>query len=198
MPTKRYHHGALEQALTDAAIDVVRSNGVEAIALRDLAKTVGVSASAVYRHFPSRDHLVCRVSQRAREALADELLAAAAAAGGARRSARRSVHRFEAIGRAYVLFAKHNPQLFEAAFVRCGVRPAEADDPDAWGILIASIDEMIAAGAIPASRRTDGPVLAWAAVHGLANIVTIATWPDGLSVDDHIEAVVGGITRALR
>lgn len=198
MSTRPYHHGALEQALTDAALDVVRSAGVEAITLRDLAKTVGVSASAAYRHFPSRDHLVCRVSQRAREALAEELLAADAEAAGTRRSARASVRRFEAIGRAYVLFATHNPRLFEAAFVRCGVSPAEADDPDAWGVLIGSIDEMIAAGAIPASRRADGPIIAWAGVHGLAYILTTSTWPDGLSVDDHIGAVVSGITRSLR
>ena len=58
MSEKPYHHGALEAALTDAALHFVQTSGIEALTLRDLARTLGVSPSAAYRHFPSRDHLV--------------------------------------------------------------------------------------------------------------------------------------------
>ena len=78
MPDKPYHHGSLEQAMLDAAIEVVCSTGITSLSLRELARSIGVSPSATYRHFPSREHLVMRVSQRSREALARDLIAASA------------------------------------------------------------------------------------------------------------------------
>ncbi len=198
MASRPYHHGALEIALTDAAIEVVRSSGIGALTLRDLARTVQVSPSAVYRHFPSRDHLVSRVSQLARQALARDLLTRRDAVTTRGRPARRTVERFEEIGRTYVQFAIDNPHMFEAAFVRCDIRPVNPDHPDAWGVLVDAIDQMIDAGAVPETRRQDGPIISWAGVHGLAQIVTASTWPDGVSADAHIDAVISGITRSLR
>ena len=197
MSEKPYHHGALEAALMDAALDFVQTSGIEALTLRDLARTLGVSPSAVYRHFPSRDHLVSRVSQAARESLADALLEARDAVISNGRAKRRSVERFEAIGRAYVVFATQHPSLFAAAFALCDVPPAAEDNPSAWSVLVDSVEEMVVSQAIPASRRADAPIIAWAGVHGLANILTASIWPKGYAFDNEIDAVVTGISRAI-
>lgn len=197
MSARPYHHGSLEQALVEAAIDVVRTDGIGAVALRDLARTVGVSPSAAYRHFPSRDHLVSRVSQRCREALAEALVEARDALSRRGSTQRRSAAHLVAIGRAYVHFAVANPLVFEAAFTRCDVRPDAADDPDAWGLLVAAIDEMAAAGLVPRTRRAEAPLVAWAGVHGLSQILTASTWPDGVDVEPHIDAVVTAIARSI-
>jgi AcrR family transcriptional regulator len=198
VPDKPYHHGALESALTDAAMEVVRTSGIGALALRDLARSIGVSPSATYRHFPSRDHLVAHVSQLSREALALAMLAAldnVPTAGGAKR---RSVARFEAIGHAYVEFAVEHPTLFEAAFTPCVVEPPRDDEPEAWAVLVDAIDQMAESGAIPAARRKDAPIIAWSGVHGLANILTASIWPPEFAPDQEIDAVVKGISRAIR
>lgn len=197
MAARPYHHGALDTALLDAALDVVREAGIGAVALRDLARTTGVSPSAAYRHFPSRDHLIARVAQIARQMLAAELIAARTPAGQSDDARQRSIEQLEAIGTAYVTFALHHPRLFEAAFVRCDSRPDSPDDPDAWLVLVDAIDCMIDAGAVPEPRRADAPLIAWAGVHGLAQILTASIWPEGVSADHHIDAVVKGLTRAL-
>ena len=197
MPDKPYHHGSLEQALLDAAMEVVRTAGIGSLSLRELARSVGVSPSATYRHFPSREHLVMRVSQRSREALAHDLIAAAARISGSN-TKRRSVERFEAIGHAYVQFAVSSPTLFEAAFTRSDVPLDRPDDPSAWAVLADSIERMIVAWAVPPARRKDAPIIAWSGVHGIATIVTSSIWPAGVSADQQIDAVIAGLTRSLQ
>jgi AcrR family transcriptional regulator len=197
MSGKPYHHGALEGALTEAAMQVVRTTGIADLSLRDLARAVGVSPSATYRHFPSRDHLVAHVSQLCREDFARALLIARDAVPTTGNAKRRSVERFQEIGRAYVVFAVEHPTLFEAAFTNCDVRTGIADDPSAWLVLVDAIDHMVETGAVPVARRKDAPIIAWSGVHGLAKIVTNSIWPEGVSPDDQIDTVVKGIYRAI-
>ena len=194
---KPYHHGSLEQALVDTALAVVRELGIDALSMRDLARTIDVSPSATYRHFPSRDHLVMRVSQCSREALAHELISASSRIVGSN-TKRRSVERFEAIGRAYVQFAVSNPNVFEAAFTRSEVALERPDDPNAWSVLVDSIEQMISAGAVPAARRKDASMIAWSGVHGISTILTSSIWPAGVNADHEVEAVISGISRSLR
>lgn len=196
-PTRPYHHGSLEQQLTDTAMDVVRSEGLAAMSLRDLTRAARVSPSAAYRHFPSRDHLVARVSQRSREALARALIAALETAPAKRDQKQRATERLRAIGFAYVRFAVEEPNLFDAAFTRCAVKPEEPDEPDAWSVLVSTVQAMIDVGAVPATRSVDGPMIAWVGVHGLSEILTSSIWPDGVDVDALSAPVIEGVVRAL-
>lgn len=198
MPARPYHHGSLEAALVDVALDVVESEGIEAVVLRDLARTIGVSASACYRHFPSREHLVARVAQIGREHLAEALIAARGTVPSAGPLKQRAFRHLGAIGHAYVRFAIDNPNLFVAAFAQCDVAPERPDDPSAWGVLDDTVAELVSTGAIPRSRRHDAPLIAWSGVHGLAQILTSSIWPPGLDVGTKVDAVIDGILRAVR
>ena len=51
---KRYHHGNLREALLDTAIEQLQKVGVENLSLRALARAVGVSQTAPYRHFEDK------------------------------------------------------------------------------------------------------------------------------------------------
>lgn len=201
MEQRPYHHGALESALLQAAMDVVATDGIGALALRDLARTLGVSPSATYRHFPSREHLVAAVSQQARQRLAIAMIDARDAVPATGAKGPRSVKRFAATGRAYVTFAIRTPHLFEAAFVPCSVPPVD-EDPNAWSVLVGAIDEMVDAGAIPAARRADAPLIAWSGVHGLSTILTASVQPPDARLEaghQHaIDTVIDGIIRAIR
>ena len=59
-----YHHGDLRAELLAAAEEVLRTQGREAIALRDLARTVGVSHAAPQRHFADRQALLDALTER--------------------------------------------------------------------------------------------------------------------------------------
>lgn len=197
MAAKPYHHGDLERALLDAAAHVVRTDGIASLSLRDLTKEVGVTPSAAYRHFPSREHLVATVSLEAREALARAMLHAAASTPMPRNPQRRAAKHLEVIGRAYVQFAVDHPSEFVAAFTISTVRPPRPENPEAWSVLTNAIDEMIHTGAIPPARRKDALLIAWSSVHGLATILTAAPQPDGVQASTQIEAVVAGVLRAI-
>src|SRR5260370_40054391 len=65
-----YHHGDLPNALADAATDMARAGGPDAVVLRAAARAAGVSAAAAYRHFADHGELLAVVKHRALDALA--------------------------------------------------------------------------------------------------------------------------------
>src|SRR3954466_2795656 len=57
-PENTYHHGDLRDALIKAALREAEQGGAEAISIKALAKQLGVSQPAPYRHFAGRDALL--------------------------------------------------------------------------------------------------------------------------------------------
>ena len=75
-----YHHGNLREALIQAALVLIAERGISGFAVAELARAVGVSAAAPYRHFPpTATAVLAEVSRRGFEALAAEMAAAAGA-----------------------------------------------------------------------------------------------------------------------
>jgi AcrR family transcriptional regulator len=60
-----YHHGDLRDALVQAALHEVELGGPEAISISALAKTLGVSQPAPYKHFADRETLLVAVTAEA-------------------------------------------------------------------------------------------------------------------------------------
>lgn len=60
--SRPYHHGDLRQALLEAACDHLRVDGADTLSLRALARTIGVSQTAPYRHFDSRNALFAAIA----------------------------------------------------------------------------------------------------------------------------------------
>jgi AcrR family transcriptional regulator len=57
-PENTYHHGDLRGALIKAALREAEQSGAEAISIKALAKQLGVSQPAPYRHFADREALL--------------------------------------------------------------------------------------------------------------------------------------------
>jgi AcrR family transcriptional regulator len=53
-----YHHGDLRSALLEHAVRILRTDGLEALTLRAVARAAGVSQTAPYRHFADRRALM--------------------------------------------------------------------------------------------------------------------------------------------
>ena len=64
-PLNTYHHGDLRDALVHAALREAEQGGPEAISLKALAKQLGVSQPAPYRHFADREALLAAVTAEA-------------------------------------------------------------------------------------------------------------------------------------
>ena len=92
-----YHHGDLRAAVIAA--------GLKEVSLREIARLVGVSATAVYRHFPDKAALLGALCDEGGRELGRLQLEAMQKSGGGRAG-------FDAVGRAYVRFALDNPTLF--------------------------------------------------------------------------------------
>ena len=125
IPTRpTYHHGDLRNSLIQAALALVAERGVEGFSLREAARTVGVSASACYRHFADREELLAAVAHEGLDTLAEEMRVAAAAA---RRAERRSTpcSRFWDYSGAYLHFALAHPAHFRVmhAVPEVGAQP---------------------------------------------------------------------------
>jgi AcrR family transcriptional regulator len=64
-PLNTYHHGDLREALVQAALREAEQGGPEAISIKALAKKLGVSQPAPYRHFADREALLQAVTAEA-------------------------------------------------------------------------------------------------------------------------------------
>jgi len=64
-PLNAYHHGDLRDALVQAALAEVELGGHEAISISALAKKLGVSQPAPYKHFADRESLLMAVTAAA-------------------------------------------------------------------------------------------------------------------------------------
>lgn len=64
-PGSTYHHGDLRDALIKAALREAERGGAEAISIKALAKQLGVSQPAPYRHFADREALLAAVTAEA-------------------------------------------------------------------------------------------------------------------------------------
>lgn len=64
-PDNTYHHGDLHDALVQAALRDAELGGPEAISMKALAKELGVSQPAPYRHFADREALLQAVTAEA-------------------------------------------------------------------------------------------------------------------------------------
>jgi AcrR family transcriptional regulator len=157
-----YHHGDLRAAVIAAGLKRIEDGEGGELGLRALARDVGVSATALYRHFPDKEALL--------DALADEGLRRLGAlqaqawlkAGGGSAG-------FKATGIAYVRFAHDEPALFRLSFTRQMAERKEGGDGGevAYNLLRAGVGE-----ALPGVKDPDVAALhAWALVHGLAMLV---------------------------
>lgn len=108
-----YHHGDLRRALIAAAVELVETQGLEAVSVRDVARRVGVSPGAPFRHFKSRTALLTAVAEEAQE----RLLRAVAEARR-HEKADDPLAAFRAIGEGFLRWAFENPGHFHVISTR--------------------------------------------------------------------------------
>ena len=161
----RYHHGDLRRALLQAAVRTIQRHGVDGLTLRGVGSALGVSRTALYRHFTDKAALLAAVAAEGFRMLREET-AQAWEEGG------RGFSGFEAMGSAYVRFAVAHPSHYRVMF-GAGLSIVQDADlakegPDAFQVLVDALTELQSQGL---ARREDTRQMAlfvWAGVHGVA------------------------------
>lgn len=159
-----YHHGDLRRALLQEAVRTIQAQGVEAVTLRAVAEALGVSRTALYRHFADKQALLGAVAAEGFRTLRAALVAAWEGAGRGRAG-------FEAMGRAYVRFALDHPSHYRVMFGSGAVAPPKAPDDPGGGAFQALVDALVELQQ-RGEVRDDPPLLlalyVWSTVHGIA------------------------------
>ncbi len=176
-PRKR--HGDLRNALLHAGMDLARAGGPDAVVLRAATRRAGVAPNAAYRHFTDRAALLQAVCAAAMAQLARAMEAEQASVPPSEDPAVRARGRLRAVGTGYLRYAQAEPGLFRTAFSSAAEHADPQTDADSAGasgltpfqLLSAALDDVTAAGLVPAEHRPDAEFLAWSAVHGLAMLV---------------------------
>ncbi|WP_165351916.1 TetR/AcrR family transcriptional regulator [Salipiger sp. IMCC34102] len=107
---KTYHHAQLKDALIDTAIRLTAERDGPVFSLRELATALGVSHTAVYRHFADKDALLGQMTRMGFDKLVALQKTCQDRAGAG------SVRRLRALCASYVRFATEDPGFFALMF----------------------------------------------------------------------------------
>lgn len=167
--TRGYHHGNLRNELLDTAEAQLADTSIDELSLRALARAVGVSQTAPYRHFRDKNELLAALATRGYRKLLGALESAAQSVGDDPDAEMLS------FAHTYVHFAVDNPDLFKLMFGP-SLQP-QASYPELYqasrdtyelvrSIMRSGIDQGI-------FRDEDDHYLAnagWSGIHGLATL----------------------------
>jgi AcrR family transcriptional regulator len=165
-PAAAYHHGDLRRALLAETARTIRKEGVDGVTLRAVGKRLGVSRTALYRHFADKPALLAAVAREGFQAFSRDLSQAWTAAGGGRDGLR-------AMGAAYVKFAVANPAHYRVmfgAFKDLCERDAKlaADAQASFQVLLDAVVMLQKDGLLCADPPQTLAEYIWAVVHGVA------------------------------
>jgi len=164
-----YHHGNLREALIDAALALVTKKGPDGFTFAEAAREAGVSPAAPYRHFRDRDELVVEVARRGFNRFAKRLNKAW------NKGKPDALSALNAVGSAYLTFAKSDAALYNAMF-ESGVSPDSERElkiaADGAFEVIRKAAELVSE-MIPEANRPPTLMVAlhlWSQAHGIASL----------------------------
>ncbi|MDJ0626617.1 MAG: TetR/AcrR family transcriptional regulator [Rhodobacter sp.] len=160
----------LKDRIVDEAFHVIEEKGVDQLSFREIARRLGVSHQAPYKHFPSRDHILAAVIARCFQSFAVHLQARP-----------NSADPFEDLGHmglAYLEFARAHPLRYRLMFN--SRLPDVSEHPEmlaqaqhAFSLLQERLETMDLADPhhdIADPVRHDA-LFIWSALHGLASLM---------------------------
>lgn len=164
-----YHHGNLREALIEATLPLIKERGPQGFSMAEAARAASVSPAAPYRHFTGRDELIEEIARRGFLMFADQLEAARRGCEGS------TIAAFEAVGRAYLDFARAHPGHYIAMFesgINIAGSPELSDASDmAMRVLTQSAEDLFRH--MPADRRPPASMVShhvWALSHGVVEL----------------------------
>src|SRR5262245_54778244 len=150
--------------IVTAALRLLESGGSEAVSMRRVAKAVGVTAMAIYHHFPDRDALL--------RALADAETDRISALFDKWQTRGSAVSRLKKMTESYVDYAFARPRMFAFLFLedRPQLRRFPADFAPRRSTVLNRVADTVAEAMLEGALRKDDfwevAIDLWAFVHG--------------------------------
>ncbi len=171
-PARRdaYHHGNLRRAMIDAALEIVGTEGAQALTLRAAARRAGVSQAAPYRHFADKEALLAAVAEEGFRAMTEAMRRDTGGHPGD------ALGRFRALGLGYAGFARDHPSHFRVMFGReIADRSAHPSLREAaqetFRLLVDAIADCQRAGLVRGEDPEELALSAWSMVHGFSALL---------------------------
>lgn len=151
---------------------MIITGGLEALSLRRLARQLGVTAPALYGYVNSKQDLLGAIAEAEIGRLA---------AGFAEVDDADPIDRIRSHSRAYITYARQNPELFQVmllappALPDSGL-PEESVAPSttmAFATAAGAITDAIAAGALTATDPQMVALMLWSGAHGVATVLQL-------------------------
>ena len=184
---KPYHHGDLSRQLIAVGEAVLAERGLAGLSLREVARRLGVSHNAPFKHFASREALLAAMAEAGFEELGQRL--AAADAGPPEKYV-------VARGLAYVGFALERPTLFRLMFsgeIDMDRFPELAQRAE-WSL--GAVGGRIA-DAFGSEAIADATLSAWAFVHGLSHLLLDGQIPPEMRAGRSDQELARGVVAAM-
>ncbi|HEY7884261.1 MAG TPA: TetR/AcrR family transcriptional regulator [Cellvibrionaceae bacterium] len=187
-----YHHGNLREALLDTALQALKTESLDSLSLRGLAKSLGVSPTAVYGHFADKTALLIELRTLGFQQLSQHLQQAYDSTTDAEA-------RVRTLAYAYMNFGQQQTHLFDALFTwvpeleRITPECIEAGN-NSEAILQRALVEMLRqCGEAPTDHQAAiASFSAWSLVHGITLLmksgcvegaVYCGKWPEYFSAE---------------
>lgn len=195
-----YHHRNLKAALLTYAREQMEKGQLDALSMRAMAKAVGVSHTAAYRHFASQRELLDAVAVQGFEGILAHCETAVQGAGDNPRV------RLKACGLAYVEFSLASPNLLAHMFHAVSTPHASIALREAGKRFFELLLTLIRDGQSQHRFRSDDATqlahACWAMVHGLSVLLHISPshaanrGAAAINAEQAIEILLEGLAKA--
>jgi AcrR family transcriptional regulator len=172
----------LREACIVAAQEVIAELGIENLSLRDVARKLGVSHQAPYKHYANRDQLLAEVMRRYFQQFAAFL--------DARPSVEDPQQDLDALGLQYLKYAQQHPLEYRLMFSSPWPEAAmkadlNQDATHAYDVLRKVLRRMYGETSAASERVELDALYIWSTVHGLAGVLNGPTLQK-LELDDQV------------
>jgi AcrR family transcriptional regulator len=158
----------LKDACIVAAQQVIAERGIENLSLREVARKLGVSHQAPYKHYPSRDHLLSEVMRRCFQGFAQYL--------DSRDRFDDPERDLESLGKQYMSYAQKHPLEYRLMFSTTWPESAVEldlvrDATHAFDVLRGVLRRMHGDTSEAREKVELDALYIWSTVHGLAGVM---------------------------
>ena len=199
--SKPYHHGDLHREILCTARALLEENNIASLSLRAVAKKVGVSHTAPYRHFKDKESLLAGVAAIGFAEITSQMAKAVELHPG------NPAAQLQEAGQRYVQLVMDNPQCVQLMFG--GILPCDDTYPElrasgdlAFERLKMIIEEGRSSGVFKQDDVELMAMTAWSCIHGLSvlfihgSLDIAASTP--LEIHTFTDAVTGALLNGLR
>jgi AcrR family transcriptional regulator len=164
-PPRRARGSLSREEIVQAALEIIRLDGVEGLSMRRIAERLGCSVASPYAHFENQEEILRLLITDGEKILTADLKAAQGSSDDV-------YEQLSAIAHAYWNFARANRQLHRLMFSAAGgklYRKSFPTLPTSYRVFLETIRHGITSGTIPHPRKSY-PAIArtmWAWMYGL-------------------------------